>query len=116
MPKITSEQWETLGRKLYGENKHDWQFQCPMCGNVQSVAIARKKWPELEGVGWQPWSECVGRYLEGAAGCDWAAYGLFRGPIVIEHPDATKGIAAFDFDRRTYEAKGLEPLHKGPGL
>lgn len=112
---VKSEQWEAVGLELYGENKHDWQFQCPMCGNVQSVAIARKKWPELEGVGWQPWGECVGRYLEGV-GCDWAAYGLFRGPLEIERGGDTRLIPAFDFDRRTYEAKGLEPLRKGSWL
>lgn len=115
MALVTSEQWEKVGRELYGENKHDWQFQCPSCGNVQSVALAKKKWPELEGIGWQPWSECVGRYLEGH-GCDWAAYGLFRGPLEIQHPESSKPIAAFDFDKRTYEAKRVEPLHAGPGL
>jgi len=115
MPKVTSEQWEAMGRELYGEDKQNWQFQCPMCGNVQSIAIAKKRWPELEGVGWQPWGECVGRYLE-EPGCDWAAYGLFRGPVIIERGEDSKPIAAFDFDRQTYEAKEIEPLHKGAGL
>lgn len=115
MPKVTIEQWEAVGRELYGEDKHKWRFQCPMCGLVQSIELAKQLWPELKGKGWQPWSECVGRYLEGT-GCDWAAYGLFRGPLEINHPDASKAIAAFDFDKRTYEAKGVEPLHNGAWL
>jgi hypothetical protein len=115
MTQITLDQWEAIGRELFGDNKQDWRFQCPSCGNVQSVAIAKSKWPELEGRGWQPWSECIGRYLEGKGGCDWAAYGLFRGPLVIEHPESSKPIAAFDFAQRDYKAKGIEPLH-GAGL
>lgn len=114
MTRVSQEQWEAMGLELYGENKQDWQFQCPMCGLIQSVALAKLLWPELEGKGWQAWGECVGRYLEGV-GCDWAAYGLFRGPLEIVHPKASKPIAAFDFAQRTYEAKGVKPLH-GPGL
>jgi len=87
-----------------------------MCGNVQSVKLAQQKWPELEGVGWQPWAECIGRYLEGRGGCDWAAYGLFRGPLLIEDTETKRPIPAFDFERRAYEAKGLEPLDGRVGL
>lgn len=115
MTMITRAKWEAMGHELYGDNKQAWRFECPMCHNVQSVERAKREWPELEGMGWQPWAECIGRYLEGRGGCDWAAYGLFRGPLEIDAPEQEALLPAFDFAQRDYEAKGLKPLH-GFGL
>lgn len=110
MVTIKQHEWELVGEALFGEDKINWRFQCPVCGNVQSIAIAKEKWPELEGRGWQPHTECIGRYLEERGGCDWAAYGLFQGPVLIEVDGADRPIASFDFERAAYEAKGMPSI------
>jgi hypothetical protein len=84
----------------FGENPLDWAFQCPACKDVAtaeefSEAIAAD--PEREG---QHASEhigqvCIGRLLGALSkdteyagrGCDWAAFGLFRGPEFVVMPD-----------------------------
>ena len=93
---ITREEWERKGEELFGANKVDWRFKCPACGHVASVAIAREKYQDVRGKGWRPESECIGRYTD-AVLCDWAAYGLFRGPVFVETTE-TRSIAVFDFD------------------
>lgn len=35
--KLSREQWNLLGEDLYGPDKDDWTFACPLCGNTQSV-------------------------------------------------------------------------------
>jgi hypothetical protein len=44
------------------------------------------------------YAECIGRYtggMEGPDKCDWAAFGLFRGPVIIMNDG--KEVAAFKF-------------------
>lgn len=123
---IEHAEWEALGVKLFGPDKAAWAFECPMCHNVASIELAKAKWPALRGRGWQPWAECIGRYIEAKEACDWAAYGLFRGPIqVIGVPSALEGETegdgeaepahtwAFDFAHWAYAAAGLESMSGG---
>jgi predicted RNA-binding Zn-ribbon protein involved in translation (DUF1610 family) len=51
---LTREQWEAKGAELFGDDREAWRFVCPTCGNVASIELARKQWPELEGRGWSP--------------------------------------------------------------
>jgi hypothetical protein len=94
MSSITIEEWEAEGKKLFGEDKHAWRFQCPACKNVLSVNDARTKHPDVEGKGWQPATECIGRYTKDVD-CDWCAYGLFNGPVFIKSEESD--VPAFDF-------------------
>jgi len=95
--------WEAKGVELFGEDRCNWRFVCPSCGDVQSVNTAKKNYPELKGKGWAPAQECIGRYLEDA-GCNWCSYGLFRGPLLIELEDG-KEVGYFDFDGKPYTKK-----------
>lgn len=104
----TQEEWEAEGTRLFGEDMTHWRFRCPRCGIVMSVARVRNE-PErfdreaLRMRGYALEQECIGRYLPGI-GCDWAAYGLFHGPVFVG-PDKTP---IFDFDRHT------GPIAEGP--
>lgn len=87
-------EWFKKGQSLFGENYRAWKFVCPCCKRVTSVS-------EYEAVGGEPddaYRNCIGRFTGGRAGphkCDWAAYGLFRGPSEIL--DGNTGIAVFNF-------------------
>lgn len=80
--KISQAEWEAKGKELFGEDKRNWRFVCPKCKDVKSFNDVKEKYPESRGCGWQPGRECIGRYIE-EIDCDWAAYGLFRGPLII---------------------------------
>jgi hypothetical protein len=100
--KLTLEQWEAKGRELFGDDKSKWRFVCPSCGNVMSIEKAKAEFTMLQGRGWRPEAECVGRYLDDV-GCDWAAYGLFRGPLIVKvDGDDIMEIFAFDFDGKPF--------------
>ena len=108
---LAQEDWEHKGVELFGPEKENWRFACPACGTVASIAIAREKWPQLRGSGWAPHQECVGRYgidvktsSNPARRCDWCAYGLFRGPVVVNTVDG-KEIGVFDFDGLPFTGK-----------
>jgi hypothetical protein len=114
-PEIPEAEWKAKGQELFGPDMHTWKFVCPACGHVASVDLAKRRWPELEGKGWRPWSECIGRHTR-RGGCDWAAYGLFCGPLKIKHADG-KISFAFDFVGHPFsvhQKKGLDsPLREG---
>lgn len=92
---VPEAEWRVQGIALFGEDTDAWVFRCPNCGNEMSVARARAEFPELKGRGWVPYQECIGRYIDVPAAqvicegritsqrCDWAAYGLFRGPVIV---------------------------------
>ena len=97
---IGFDEWEAKGKELFRENREDWEFICPSCGNVASITLAKKNWPQLRGQNWNPVSECVGRYVD-KVGCNWVAYGLFSGPLFI-NKGMMKNIAAFDFSGKPF--------------
>lgn len=107
-PEIPVAEYEAKGRELFGPDPHSWQFVCPACGNAASVDMARKRWPELKGCGWRPWSECIGRYTN-RGGCNWAAYGLFCGPLKIRRDD-NEITYAFDFVGHPFSVHRREGL------
>lgn len=81
----------------FGEDPKKFAFICPSCKDVASIQdfIDAGADPGLAG------QECIGRSLgalargkkpgkdgivRGSRGCDWCAYGLFRGPWLITMP------------------------------
>lgn len=92
--KMTREEWEAEGRKRFGDDQTKWQFVCPTCDNVMSIERTRTEFtehlPKLREGKYHVEQECIGRHLPGV-GCNWAAYGLFSGPVFVD------GIPAFDF-------------------
>jgi len=97
MSTITEKEWRAKGEELFGPDQKDWKFVCPRCGLVMSQVSMFEAHPKLGGTKWTVYSECVGRYVEGA-GCDWAAYGLFRGPVIVIADGDDIEIPAFDFE------------------
>ena len=93
--------WKALGAELYGEDVMDWQFACPACHTMLSFNSQLDNREKLKG--WQPYSECVGRYLP-KQGCDWAAYGLFSGPRTVESDG--KKIPVFYFAKEDPKCHG----------
>lgn len=83
--KYTESEWVKAGEKLYGADPMKWRFECPACHNVTSVEdfrIFKDKGATPDSAA----TECIGRYTGGLKGpnkCDWAAYGLFRGPDFV---------------------------------
>lgn len=70
----------------------DCLFVCPNCGNTASPN-------DFKAVGAAPeraTKECIGRHVQGR-GCDWAAYGLFRGPAFVEVGDGKPPAPVFRF-------------------
>lgn len=105
---MTEPEWRALGERLFGEDLSRWRFTCPTCGMVMSIEKARSMPDDDKGklrAGWAIEQECVGRYLTGQ-GCDWCAYGLFRGPFFVQRANG-KNSPVFGFDMST--DKGARP-------
>jgi hypothetical protein len=106
--KLTREEWEAKGRELFGEDQSKWRFVCPACGREASMASTRDDHvdalPRLRERNYRIEQECIGRHLPGV-GCNWAAYGLFRGPLFVD------GLACFDFAGKPFTAS--RPIEGG---
>lgn len=93
--KLTQAELVAEARDRFGDDPLNIAFECPSCGDVATI----RDFPadKREGAG----QECIGRSLgalkgpaatdggrgEAPRGCDWAAYGLIRGPWEIVMPD-----------------------------
>lgn len=111
--KLTSEQLIAECKKRFGDDTSKWAFECPRCGDIATSGdfkpfVSSGFGSELLG------QECIGRHLgalskkyascedymkKGGRGCDWTAYGLFRGPWFIivadEKTGETREVPAF---------------------
>lgn len=107
---ISRETWEAKGHELFGPDQDNWAFVCPICGHEMSIAKARAEFaehlPKLREGRYAIVQECIGRHVAGV-GCDWASYGLFRGPLIVD------GTTAFDFAGKPFTAsKGGEDARR----
>ena len=94
--------------RRFGPSPNNWAFVCPMCGDVATgadwkSALVDRGIKEKDGTPANAsdylGQECIGRVLGALSGsvedgqkysgrgCDWCAYGLFRGPWFIVLPD-----------------------------
>lgn len=97
-------------KERFGDNWLNWAFTCPNCGDTATgldFTVALDNHPRKHRDGSDVHAheilgqECIGRTTGALAGrptldsgrsraergCDWAAYGLFRGPWEITLPD-----------------------------
>jgi len=85
-------------RERFGDNWTRWAFQCPNCSDIATgldISVALTNYPRKGHDGHEvPTSavlgqECIGRILprDEERGCDWAAFGLLRGPWEMALPD-----------------------------
>ncbi|RKN38470.1 VVA0879 family protein [Micromonospora endolithica] len=88
--KLTQDEFMAEARERFGSDPLLWAFRCPHCGDIASPADFKAAGapPGMAG------QECIGRSLgalkkpapTNTRGCDWAAYGLFRGPWEVVVP------------------------------
>lgn len=92
--RITQDELFTEATLRFGADPLDFKFTCPSCGDVTTL----REWKKLIGNTDRGGQDCIGRVklavrreagIPETRGCDWAAYGLFRGPweIVVKGVD-----------------------------
>lgn len=90
--KLTQAELTAEATARFGPDPLKFAFQCPNCDDVATIQDFIDA-----GDGNRAGQECIGRILgglkprpdgtkKGKRGCDWAAYGLFRGPWEIVMP------------------------------
>jgi hypothetical protein len=77
----TLDEFNAEGVRRFGEDRRNWRFACPMCGNVATPGEFKARGADPERAA----TECIGRTFapmpkpeKRKRPCDWAAYGLFR--------------------------------------
>jgi hypothetical protein len=89
--KLTQDELFAEAKRRFGDNPLDFAFACPNCGDVTTL----REWKDLLGDTDRAGQDCIGRIkvearnaagIPAGRGCDWAAYGLFRGPWEIVVP------------------------------
>lgn len=87
--KLTQAELIAEATERFGPDHLAWAFQCPACGDVASFGDFKQAGADPGRCG----QECIGRQLGATKkpptnerGCDWAAYGLLRGPWEIVVP------------------------------
>ncbi|MEO6088979.1 MAG: VVA0879 family protein [Umezawaea sp.] len=106
--RFTQQQLCDEARARFGDDPKQWAFKCPTCSDIATAQDFIDAGADPQRTG----QECIGRSLgaltkdaigtDGQAhakrGCDWAAYGLFSGPWLIQVPlddGSTKKIPSF---------------------
>lgn len=101
--KRTQEELVSELRARFGDNPLHWAFECPQCHDIATgwdfrhaldmYGETNKYASDYLG------QQCIGRVLGSLSktrekwegrGCDWAAFGLFRGPDFAIAPDGTE--------------------------
>ena len=94
--KLTQAELMAEARARFGDNPMAFAFACPSCGDVASLGDFHAAGIDSGRAG----QDCIGRHLgaldrettvdayrkAGKRGCDWVAYGMFRGPWEIVIP------------------------------
>jgi hypothetical protein len=103
---VTHEEWVARGRELFGDPPN-WKFVCPVCKDVSGLQDLLDAGHDQDEALRRLGRECIGRSLGALSkeipigkykgrGCDWCAYGLFRGPVLVTMPDGSE-VGAFRF-------------------
>lgn len=99
--RLTQDELREMLVERFGEDPMAWAFRCPHCGDVatgQDFRDALAAHPRANRDGSATTAsdiigqECIGRTLGALVkptathdrGCDWCAYGLFRGPWLVD--------------------------------
>lgn len=102
--RVTLDEWQAEGRRLFGDNVNAWRFKCPSCGFVQTRQDFLAYGVPVRDVDRRLGFSCIGRSINqtcrGVAvvvgfmeahvgyGCDYAGGGLFRiNPVEVVYQD-----------------------------
>lgn len=83
--------WHEQMKAKFPEGSLTVSFVCPACRNVASIGDFKSEGID-ENLAPQ---ECILRTMDPAK-CNWAAYGLFRGPVIVIAEDGHE-IPVFEF-------------------
>lgn len=100
-------EWQTEGRRLFGDDANEWKFRCPVCGNIQTPGDFRNLGVDPQSA----YQECIGRHLPSRASdfaskpgkdgqkspCDYAAFGLFRFGWAVVTASSSEPVPVFPF-------------------
>ena len=103
---ISLKEWEAEGKKLFGDDKLNWKFVCPNCGNVQTPEEFR----QFKDKGAEPshaYFSCIGRFMDNCKGtmgnkispCNYTQGGLFILSQIIVTDEKGEQHKVFDFLR-----------------
>jgi len=87
MTEYQHKEWINKITAKFGISPLYWKFKCPGCGKISSG----KEFKELGGTPEDLIQKCIGNFKDcgkpdpknNENGCNWKAYGLFRGPDVV---------------------------------
>lgn len=110
MQKMTHAAWKAEGLRRFGADPRAWQFVCPSCGHIASVA----DWKAAGAPDGAVAFSCIGRYtgdgnaaadkaFKHAGGpCNYTGGGLFRlNPVEVDFEDGNEPMRAFAFAEET---------------
>lgn len=103
--RMTWDEWEDKAVELYGDEQDEWQFQCPRCGNVQSVESVKED-VDLSTDDIRRWinKACQGRFS--ASGCDWKLGMIDQYYGVIVEDEEGKEYKSFAFADQDVDSGG----------
>lgn len=94
---LTIEEWLTEGVKLFGEDRNNWRFKCPVCGHTATI----QEYQEVF-AGYAAGKACLGNWLPnhrrsddtGEPGpCD-CHYVMGKNPVTVLVPSPTSKVGA----------------------
>ncbi len=100
--RFTEKEWLDEGTKRFGENRLDWEFECPYCSTSQTArdfldnSEDKEEMRKLISSGVVGFS-CIGRYVEKEIGCNWTCGGLFQIHTTSVFTEEGKEVPCFDF-------------------
>lgn len=91
---MTYTEWVAEGKRRFGPDTDRWEFVCPVCNHVQSVAECRAAGVPENAIGFS----CIGRWLAKSKDaftntpksgpCTYAGGGLFKlNPVAVQSPN-----------------------------
>jgi hypothetical protein len=80
--KLTQAELLAEARQRFGHDPMKFAFKCPSCGDVATLQDFKDAGAAPSRAG----QECIGRLPGATRGCNWAAYGLIRGPWEVVIP------------------------------
>jgi hypothetical protein len=101
---MNAEEWRAKAVELFGRSGRNWRFKCPKCGGVQTPMDFVKRGETKEEAARLAPQQCIKRKAALSRGsrdlkkdeCDWAAFGLFRGPVIVTDDDG-HDVPVFEF-------------------